>query len=146
MNIAMKVSEQRFNLPLSIVLWKVVVAVRLKMINRYVKAGEKYSLSGYGLLYWQDPSTWHSNFLKYFFKVSLFLGNELELISWSALFSLFWYFSVFVYISFMQITSTCSFSVSHNLSFAHSYLLRRRISWVMWFWSKNMAVGTFELY
>lgn len=39
------------NLPLSIVLWKVVVAVRLKMINRYVKAGEKYSLSGYGLLY-----------------------------------------------------------------------------------------------
>ena len=51
MNIAMKVSEQRFNLPLSIVLWKVVVAVRLKMINRYVKAGEKYSLSGYGLLY-----------------------------------------------------------------------------------------------
>ena len=51
MNIAMKVSEQRFNLPLSIVLWKVVVAVRLKMINRYVKAGEKYSRSGYGLLY-----------------------------------------------------------------------------------------------
>lgn len=67
MNIAMKVSEQRFNLSLSIVLWKVVVAVRLKMINRYVKAGEKYSLSGYGLLYWQDPSTWHSNFFFYIF-------------------------------------------------------------------------------
>ena len=66
-------------------------------------------------------------FFLYFFKVSLFLGNELELISWSALFSLLWYFSVFVYISFMQTTSTCSFSLSHNLSFAHSYLLRRRI-------------------
>ena len=38
------------NLPLSIVLWKVVVAVRLKMINRYVKSGEKYSL-GYSRLW-----------------------------------------------------------------------------------------------
>lgn len=35
-----------FNLFLFIVLWKVVVVVRLKMINWYVKVGEKY-LFGY---------------------------------------------------------------------------------------------------